>query len=400
VQVYQSTLARAKSPSVPAADLKTLAADDLAFAVHLYQAIRKQSGNLFYSPYSIYLALAMTSAGAKGQTATQMAKALHFSLPQERLHPALDALDLQLASRGQGAKGQDGQGFRLRIANSIWGQASYQFLKPFLDTLATNYGAGLRTLDFAAAPEPARQTINGWVKDQTEGKIPDLLPQGVIDVMTRLVLVNAIYFNAAWKSPFTPTLTKPMPFHLADGKTVDVPTMSDTVSVLYAKGQGYQAVALPYDGDELDLVILLPDAGTFAEFEQGLASAQVEGVLAALSTKQVALSLPKLKYESKLELVETLKSLGMSDAFDPKKADFSGMTEQRELYISDVVHKAIIALDEKGTEAAAATGVVMRTASAPQIDATVAVDRPFVFLIRDVKTGAVVFVGRVLDPSV
>ena len=399
MQTYQSTLSRVTSPTVPAADLATLAADDLAFATDLYQAVRKQSGNLFYSPYSIYLALAMTYAGAKGQTASQMARALHFSLPPDRLHPALDSLDLQLASRGKGAKGQDGQGFRLKIASSIWGQDGYRFLQPFLDTLAKYYGAGLRTLDFGASPEAARQTINTWVKDQTEGKIPDLLPRGAIDALTRLVLVNAIYFNAAWASPFSETATKPAPFHLLDGKSVDVPTMSDTFSLPYYKGQGCQAVALPYDGDDLDLVILLPDAGTFAQFEHGLTAGQVKQCLDALSSRQVALSLPKLKYESQLDLVDTLKSMGMTDALDASKADFTGMTEGRELYISDVVHKAILSLDEKGTEAAAATGVVMRLTAALRVDATVAVDRPFVFLIRDVTTGAVVFVGRVLDPS-
>jgi len=399
VQLYQSTLARVTSPSVPTGDLSTLAADNLAFAFDLYQAIRKQSGNLFYSPYSIYLALAMTYAGAKGETAAQMATGLHYSLPQERLHPAIDSLDLQLASRGSGAKAQDGQGFRLKIANSIWGQASYQFLQGFLDTLARNYGAGLRTLDFAAAPEPSRATINGWVKDQTEGKIPDLLPAGTIDPLTRLVLVNAIYFNAAWKNEFVPTLTQRRGFSLIGGSSVDVPMMSDVFSLPYAKGQGYQAVELPYDGDELGLVVILPDTGAFGQFEQGLTAKKAQEAMGALSTKRVALTLPRLKYESSFDLVATLRSLGVTDAFDPNRADLTGMTEQRELYISDVVHKAIIQLDEKGTEAAAATAVVARLTSVPTVDATVTVDRPFVFLIRDLKTEAVVFVGRVLNPA-
>lgn len=405
--------------------LATLVADERALAVDLYQAIRKQSGNLFYSPYSIYVALSMPYVGARGQTALQMSKTLHFSLPGDDapLYPAVESLGLELKGRGLLDKGQGGQILlRLKVANMMWGQAGYQFLQDNLFTLEKHYQATFPTfdqasfpmLDFAAASAASSQTISAWVKDQTEGKIPDLLSAGTIGAMTKLVLANAIHFDVAWKNPFSPTATKTMPFRLLDGSSVDVPTMSDTLTLPYAKGQGYQAVELRYDGDGLGLVILLPDAGTFEQFEQGLTVAKLQDALSALAPNQVVLSLPKLRYEPRIDLGQTLKGLGMTDAFDASKADFTEMTDRRGLSIGDVVHKAIISLDENGSEAAAATGVAMglsatphveaatgvvtQPTAAPRVEATVVVDRPFVFLIRDVKTGAVVFLGRVTNP--
>jgi serpin B len=397
-QNVQSDKERVTSPQVADPDLSELVEGNGAFALDLYHALRGKGGNLFYSPYSISVALAMTYAGARGETEQQMADALHYTLPQDRLHPAFNALDLALASRGEGARGKDGEGFRLHIANAIWGQAGYTFLSEFLDVLAVNYGAGLRLVDFVAASEEARVTINDWVSEQTEGRIKDLIPSGAIDALTRLVLTNAIYFNAAWSVPFQEELTEDGPFYLLDGTEVTVPMMKQIESLGYAAGQGYQAVELPYDGYELSMVLLVPEAGEFDAFEDALDVERVESILQNLAPTQVALSMPKFTIESSFSLVDALDALGMPDAFS-EKADFSGMTGNRELFVSDVVHKAFVSVDEAGTEAAAATAVIMALTAAPAEPIRVTVDRPFIFAIRDIETGALLFVGRVIDPS-
>jgi len=398
-QSVQSDKERVTSPNVSAPDLADLVNGNSAFAFGLYHFLREEKdGNLFYSPYSISLALAMTYAGARGETAQQMADTLHFTLPQDRLHPAFNSLDLELASRGEGAQGKDSKGFRLNIVNAIWGQQGHKFLPTFLDTLAENYGAGLRLLDFASNPEASRVTINDWVSDQTEGKIKDLIPQGVIDKLTRLVLTNAIYFNAAWAEPFKEDLTTDGPFHLLDGSQVTVPMMRQTTSFGYAEGEGYQAVELPYDGRELAMVILLPAAGKFEAFENSLDAGKVEAIIKNLNYREVALTLPKFEVESDFSLVDALAAMGMPVAFSAG-ADFSGMDGTRNLYIGDVIHKAFVSVDEAGTEAAAATAVVMEATGMPEPAVEVTVDRPFIFLIRDIETGAILFVGRVVNPG-
>jgi len=389
---------RDTSPDVSTSDSTKLVEDNSEFAFDLYQALRQQKGNLFYSPYSISLALAMTYAGARGGTEQQMADTLHFELQQALLHPAFNALDLELASRGEGAKGKDDKGFRLHIVNAIWGQKDYKFLNQFLDVLAVNYGAGLRLLDFISEPEQSRITINNWVSDQTEGKIKDLIPQGVIDDLTRLVLTNAIYFNAAWLNPFENELTSDRAFHLLEGDDVTVPMMTQTNSFGYATGDGYQAVELLYDGSELSMIILLPNSGQFESFQNSLNAALVDHIVSDLQSRQVSLTMPKFEFESEFSLADTLAAMGMPMAFSDE-ADFSGMTGNRELTISDVVHKAFVSVDEAGTEAAAATAVVVGLTSAPEQPVQVTVDRPFIFLIRDIETGTILFVGQVMNPS-
>ena len=386
------------SPSVSQADLAALVEGNNAFAFDLYQALKGPQGNLFYSPYSVSLALAMTYAGARDTTEKQMAAAMHYTLPQGRLHPAFNSLDHALAGRGQGAKGKDGKGFRLNIVNAIWGQKGYPFLATYLDLLAEDYGAGLRTLDFRAAPDAGRLTINDWVAGQTEQRIKDLIPPGAIDPLTRLVLTNAIYFNAAWANNFEKSATQPADFHLAGGSTVKAPMMHQTERLGYAAGDGYQVVTLPYDGRELEMVVLLPDPGKFVGFENSLNAGKVDSVIKDITPKQVALSLPGFKYESEFSLGKILAGMGMPVAFSGQ-ADFSGMTGNRELSISEVVHKAFVAVDESGTEAAAATAVIMRATAMPVMPLEVKVDRPFIFLIRDIPTGSVIFVGRVMNPA-
>ncbi len=394
----QSAKQRVTLPNVAASDLVNLVDGNSTFAFDLYQVLREENNNLFYSPYSISLALAMTHAGARGETEQQMADTLHFTPSQDHLHPAFNSLDLELASRGEGAEGQDGEGFRLNIVNAIWGQEGVQFLSEFLDVLSENYGAGLRLLDFASALEESRVTINDWVSEQTEGRIEDLIPQGAITPATVLVLTNAIYFNAAWAEPFEERSTEEGIFHLLEGREVAAPMMRQTKSFGYAEGDGYQAVELPYDGWELSMVILLPEAGEFESFENTLDDERVDSIVKDLVHRQVALTMPKFEVESDFSLKDTLAAMGMADAFTGA-ADFSGMTGDRDLFISEVVHKAFVSVDEAGTEAAAATAVMVAKMAMPEEPVEVAVDRPFTFLIRDIETGAILFVGRVVNPG-
>ena len=388
--------------SAGGADLTGLVDGNSAFAFDLYQALRVEDGNLFYSPHSISLALAMTYAGAGGQTASQMADTLRFSLTQDQLHPAFNALDQELASRGEGAQDRDGERFRLNIVNAVWGQQGHEFREAFLDVLAESYGAGVRPADFREAPEESRTAINDWVAESTEDRIKDLIPPDVITPLTRMVLTNAIYFNASWMFPFDESGTRNHPFHLLDGGSIDVPMMRTEEEFLYAEGDGYQAVDLPYVGHELSMTIMLPDRGRFGEFEESLDANLVNQIIANLGFRYVTLDLPKFEFESQFRLGETLKSMGMSDAFDSAASDFSGMDgrsclagDPECLYIREVVHKAFVSVDEAGTEAAAATAVMMQAESAPPSPVSVTVDRPFIFLIRDRETKTILFVGRV-----
>jgi serpin B len=395
-ELLKSDKERITSPDVSTSEQALLVDGNSAFAFELYQALREQEGNLFYSPHSISVALAMTYAGARGDTAEEMAATLHFMLEQDRLHPAFNWLDAELASRGEGAQGKDGEGFRLNIVNAIWGQKGYEFLTEFLDVLAENYGAGLRILDFINQTEESRLAINDWVSDQTEGRIKDLIPQGVINVATCLVLTNAIYFNAAWKYPFDEKMTANGPFYLLNGEQITVPMMRQTEAFGYTDGEGYQAVELPYDGEELSMVIVLPEAGNFEAFEEGLQVPQVCDIINSLRPSGVTLTMPQFEFDSEFSLKNTLEDMGMPSAFGA--ADFSGMTGTRDLYIRDVLHKAFVSVDEAGTEAAAATAVAMEE-EAPEPRVEVTIDRPFIFLIRDIETGTILFVGRVLDPA-
>ncbi|MBI5878308.1 MAG: serpin family protein [Chloroflexi bacterium] len=400
--VARSDKSRLTGVAAPAADLTILAKDDAAFAFDLYGRLRASApgANFMFSPHSISTALAMTYAGAKGNTATEMAAALHFGLPADRLHAAFNTLDQELAARGKGAQGKDGKGFRLNTVNAVWGQSGYKFLPDFLDTLALNYGAGLRLLDFARQTEPSRLAINQWVSDQTEARIKDLIPRGAIDASTALVLTNAIYFNAAWASPFDAKATVSEPFTLLDGKSVNVPTMKKRAEFAYAQGDGWQMLEMPYDGRELAMDILLPAAGQYEAFESALTAARLTSIVQAMKGDyMVDVSLPRWKFDSSFGLVDPLKALGMKDAFAGGKADFSGMDGSRNLFISAVLHKAFVAVDEAGTEAAAATAVIVGRTSIPAQSTVFKADRPFIFLIRDLKTGAVLFVGRVLNPG-
>jgi serpin B len=390
----KSDLERNLAPNVSTSELASLVDGNTQFAADLYRRVHGEPGNLFMSPYSISTALAMTYAGASTNTAAQMASALHFTLPPAQLHAAFNKLDLELASRAADATGNTIP-FRLRAANAIFGQDGMHVEQPFLDELARDYGAGLHVLDFAADPDSSRLTINGWVEDQTNDKIKDLLPDGSVTALTRMVLANAIYFSAAWDNPFEASETADRPFLTVDDANVVVPTMQQLGERPYGEGAGYRAAELPYDGDKLSMVVIVPD--DLATFESTLSGPVLADVFASLGPSMLDLELPKFKFDAPLKLRPTLEALGMTDAFDDMLADFSGINGGRDLTISDVLHKGFIAIDEKGTEAAAATAVVINTDSSPEPH-TLHVDKPFLVVIRDRPTGTVLFIGRVVDP--
>jgi serpin B len=397
-----SDKARLLTPNPAPADLSDQVAGNTAFALDVYRhlAAHSQDGNLFYSPHSIEVALAMAWAGARGETERDMAQTLHFVLGQDRLHPVFNRLGLELASRGDGASGADGGAFKLNVVNSTWGQPGFTFLDGFLDVLALHYGAGIQLLDFAADPEKARGEINRWVEDQTEKRIQDLIPGGVLDTSTKLVLVSAIYFNAAWDEPFDQADTVEGPFRTLAGADATVPMMHMDHHLRYAAGDRYEAVELPYDGEDVSMLIIVPDAGRMSWFEQRLKPALLAEVVANLQSAEVVLTMPRWEVNGgTVRLRGILTDLGMGRAFTDG-ADFSGMTGGRDLEIADVLHQAYVKVDEAGTEAAAATAVpMMPTAAAPGARHVVTLDRPFIYVIRDEPTGQVLFMGRVADPS-
>ncbi len=399
--VAKSTKSRIAKPQVPENDLQELVQGNNEFALQLYQQLQStQDGNLIYSPYSISQALAMTYAGARSETETQMASTLRFTLPKSALHPAFNALGLELDKRAELGPEFAESAFRLRIANSLWGQKDYTFLPEFLDTLAENYAAGMSLLDFISDPEAARAVINQWVYDQTEQKIKDLLPEGSITPDTRLVLTNAIYFKAAWANEFDKSSTQEAPFTLLDGSQVQAQMMNIQERFAYASGDGYQVVELPYVGNLMVMTVILPDSGKFEEIQSKLSAAWLDEVTGSMGTLLIQLGFPKFKFEAAFSLSEILKQMGMPLAFTDQ-ADLSGMDGTDNLYISDVIHKAVIAVDEEGTEAAAATAVIVMVESMPMPEDPIylTIDRPFLFLIRDRGTGSILFAGRVLDPT-
>lgn len=404
VQIAMSNLTRLPA-SASNADVTAAATSMDKFGADLYKLLAREAGdgNVVFSPASIVTALAMTYAGANGTTAQEMADTLHFSLSGDALHKAFNSLDAALESRSwqqKSAEGKD-EGVLIKTANSLWAQKDLTFEQAFLDTLAADYGAGVRLVDYQTAAEAARKAINKWVSDNTNAKIPELIGQGVLDALTRLVLVNAVYLDATWANQFDPHATTDGDFTTLAGDKVTTKMMSQAEVMPYAAGDGWKAVELPYLRDELGMLLIVPDSGKFAEVEGQLGTGLIDSVEGRLgSDHEVALTLPKFKFRTQATLTQALGTLGMKTAFDPNAADFSGMTKQASLYISDVIHEAYIDVDEEGTEAAAATAVVMRlTAAMPTEQVQLTIDRPFLFAIRDRATGAILFLGRVTDPT-
>ena len=400
--VLQSNLKQDMHPDASLSDLKMAVAGNQDFTLDFYQAVRSQPGNLFFSPYSLYSALGMAYAGARGETERQMADALHYGLAQEKLHAALNSLDLQINSTAKkNPPADDPLPFQLRSANTLWGQKDYSFLPAYLDVLSRNYGAGMHVVDFARDPEAARLEINDWVYQQTEERIKDLVPPDGVSSATRLALVNAIYFKADWAFPFEPSSTREIPFIKLDGSQVDVPMMSflKWTNLLHTSGDGFQALELPYVGEGVVMNVIVPDKGRFEEFESKLDSGVLNDIFESMQPAVISLVLPKFEFSSSFRLSDTLAEMGMEDAFNPGAADFSGIDGKGELSIGEVFHKAFVAVDEKGTEAAAATAIIMEAMSAMnEPDVRLVVDRPFIFLIRDKSSGAILFLGRLTDP--
>jgi serpin B len=376
-----------------ASDRRTVVQGNTAFALDLYARLAAREGNLFLSPHSISTALAMTSLGARGDTAAEMARVLHFSLDPEPLHPPLAAL-----SRGPGSGTEKG-GCELRVANRLWGQRGYEFLPDFLKATRMHYGAEIQEVDFVRATEAARRTINAWVERQTADKIKDLVPERVLDADTRLVLTNAIYFKGTWARVFPKARTAEAPFHVGPGHTVQVPLMSQRETFGYLRQKTFQAVELPYVGKDLSMVVFLPtDPDGLAAFEQLLTADHLTQWLGRLKPQSVDVSLPRFQIASEFSLKKELSALGMPLAFDMNRADFSGMSDHPEgLFLAAVIHKAFVEVNEKGTEAAAATAAVVKARGFSKA-AEFRADHPFLFLIRDLRSGAVLFLGRVTNP--
>lgn len=397
------------SPEAVPDPMVDLVDDTTAFALDLYHQVRAGTGdNIIVSPLSVALAIAMTYAGARRDTADQIASALRFTLPEPLLHETFASLTSDLVDRGnQELDDQQGRGEGgLRIANALWGEQDYPFDPAFIDRLAAHYDAGLQRADFRNNPDSARDDINAWVEEQTQDRINDLVPDGAITAITRLVLANAIWFYGAWQHTFEERNTRDEPFHLRDGDSIDVPFMVQTESFAYAALDTMQAVQLPYTSPGFAMTILLPDDGQFDAAEDAFDPDALHAALANLDRTEVRLYLPKFEFEFSASLADTLQALGMTDAFDPARADFTGMVENgtpppgENLVIGDVLHKAFIAIDEEGTEAAAATAIIMETAADAMPDEPIElrIDRPFLFAIRDTRTGAILFLGRVTDP--
>jgi len=356
------------SPAAPAGgkkDTAAIASSNNAFALALYSRLRQREGNLFCSPFSISTALAMTYAGARGETAAEMYRTLCLPLEQapggaapapwgqERLHAAFHELVAELNARQ--AEGN----YELTVANALWGQRGYGFSGAFLELLRASYGAGLREVDFAADPEAARRLINAWVEEQTRRRIKDLVPPGVLSPLTRLVLTNAIYFKGKWDSPFKEAASRPGEFTLAHGGKVEVPMMHQRHRFRYAETAAFQALEMPYAGGELAMLILLPrSAEGIGELEESLDAEALSRCISRLRSREVDVTLPRFTLSSRFRLAEVLGAMGMARAFTAE-ADFSGIAPTDRLHIQEVVHKAFVDVNEEGTEAAAATGVVV-----------------------------------------
>ncbi len=390
ITIVESSSQRNLTPDFSEGDLEELVAGNTEFALNLYAQLAREGGNLFISPYSISLALAMTNAGAKNETETQITNTLRFPFSQEKLHPTFNALDLALTTNtGEST---------LTIVNALWGQNGFPFLLKFLDVLGVNYGAGMNLLDFITGPDESRIAINDWVSDQTEEKIQDLIPQGDITSLTRLVLTNAVYFYSSWHTCFNEELTRDTTFYLLDGSKVTVPTMAmvdkdSTIELNYSRAGICKAVELPYKGEQLSMIILFPNKGMFGSFESSLDYAMLCSIIDALKPAEINVTLPKFEFTSDSDKFgEALRTMGMPIAFG-SGADFSGINGTPGLFINTVVQKTFISVDEKGTEAAASTGVIIDYASSMHIN------RPFIFLIRDKQTETILFIGRVLNPN-
>jgi len=379
-------------------DVTSLAKWNSAFAFDYYAQIRSKPGNLFFSPLSISTAFGMTSLGAGGNTRDEMLSTFHLSKEDEKTHPAFAELLKQLIGKEADPKKR---GYQLSVANALWGQVGYQWKQVFLDATTKHYGAGLRQVDFKGDADNARKTVNTWVADQTNQKIKDLLKPTHVTPLTRLILTNAIYFKGDWATQFNVKHTRDGEFLTLAGDKVQTPLMSHKLEVPYYESSDMQAIELPYKGKELSMLIMLPKKRDgLPQLEKTLNVARIGEVTKGLfNLKNLEITLPKFKVEQELDLKAGLIALGMKDAWSPANANFTGLNEKDELYLSAAVHKAFVEVNEEGTEAAAATGIVFELIGAPVDVPVFRADHPFVFAIRDKATGSILFLGRVANPK-
>ena len=399
----KSDMARETSSTVTKDQIMRLAQDnsDFAFAfLNQLKQISPGNENFVFSPLSLSLALSMTLAGAEAETEQGMLEALQLTLPEEEIYPIFNALLLQIEnSQKMTKKGSEGSQFQLNIANSIWGQSGYDFETDFLDILARYYGAGLYNVNFRLDPEAATEAINEWVANETQEKIEGLIPEGAISELTRLVLANAIYFNGSWLYSFDQANTSEQPFTLLDGSTIAVDMMKLAgKSLAYYESENFQVVSLPYLSSDFNMMLFVPDQDSFDDFENQFSSERLTASVNEMAFVTVDLSMPKFDFESMVSANDALKAIGMEKAFDVDKADFSGMTTADELMITDVLHKTTITVDEEGTEATAATAVIVGIRSMPPEPISVVVDRPFYFMITHKPTNTILFLGKVVQP--
>lgn len=402
-ELARAEVDRSRTTDATAAELAALVTGDAEFAFDLFRIAATGGENTLLSPYSIAAALTMTYAGARGDTATEISDVLHFGVADDRIHAVRNELDLRItAGESPPLPEDDREPFAIEIANSLWGQAGYPFLDDFLVVLAENYDAGMNLVDFVVAAEDARVAINTWVEEKTNGRILDLIPPGVVTDMTRLILVNAIWFKASWADQFNPENTTDGGFTRFDGSERVVPLMHGGGLLQYAVGDGYQSIRLPYAGDAA-MVIVLPDSGRFDDIAGRFDPRLLAEISRSATSREVTLTLPRFEFTAEFALKPVLQDLGMAALFiapgPDSGADFTGMVDRRELFVQEVVHKAFIAVDEEGTEAAAATAVIVGLTSAGSPPVAMTVDRPFLFVIEHAGTGEILFLGQVADPS-
>ncbi|MBC7326694.1 serpin family protein [bacterium] len=384
----------ANGVSIPQEEVQAIVQANNRFALELYRFYsQKYSGeNILFSPLSLSSAFAMLQEGAKGKTAEEISDVFHFPADRETQRKGFQEVYSSLNKPDRESK--------LSIANALWAQKSFPILSDYLETIREYYGGEATNLDFRADPESSRRTINKWVEDRTNNKIKDLLPRGAINTTTRLVLTNAIYFKGFWLFPFDKNLTKEDDFKVGPDKKVKVKMMahSKALSFPYAESDDFQMLELPYEGRDISMILLLPKNISLEQLEKRLNYENLNKWMGMLGIKEVKVYLPRFKLERKYSMVEDFKKLGMPSVFDAGKADFSGITGKRDLYVTGVVHKAYVDVNEEGTEAAAATGIVLgKTAIATTY--IFRADHPFIFFILEKTTGSILFIGRVYNPS-
>jgi serpin B len=393
-EVAMAFLRRARVEK-PGSDVQAVVQGNTEFALGLYDSLMGEGGNLVFSPYSLSTALAMTHAGARGETEAQIAQALHLDPDLARSHEAFSALQTTVNAvldRGD---------VRLLVANSLWPQTRYALLEEFLALARDLYDALITPVDYQLNSEAARRLINSWVDDRTEGKIKDLIGSGALNALTRLVLVNAIYFKGDWNVQFDPKFTMDAPFWITRESSVDVPMMWKTATYGYAEVAGFQVLEMPYAGKEMSMIVLLPrEVDGLSQLEGSLTSSNLSTWTRRLRGQEVDVALPTFTIDWGGGLSRTLVAMGMVSPFDPQKADFSGMDGRKNwLYLSDVIHRAFIKINEQGTEAAAATAVAVTSLGGAPRHPIFRADHPFLFLVRENNSGSILFLGRVVNPK-